>query len=154
MKDVVELSARGQIKAHRDNVDELGDAVWLKEARLELPFGRLGQEGDSMMVLAEQDPIANRVGDRAVKLVVVALLDRLGLFQPIADVCEELVVVRHVLGDSNHTRLAPAHRSEWSAGHGHIPHGMACRGVKSGRTYCRCTWPWTASRAIGGGGRR
>ena len=40
-KDAVELSARGQIKAHRDNVDELGDAVWLKEARLELPFGRL-----------------------------------------------------------------------------------------------------------------
>ena len=154
MEDVVEPSARGQSKAHRDSVDELSDAVRPEEARLELPFGHLGQGGGSMMTLVEQDPIANHVGDKAAKLVVVALLDRLGLFQPIADVCEELVVVRHVLGDSNHTRLAPAHRSEWSAGHGHIPHGMACRGVKSGRTYCRCTWPWTASRAIGGGGRR
>ena len=106
VKDIVEPSARGQIKAHRDSVDELGDAVRLEEARLELPFSRLGQEGGSMMTLAEQDPIANRVGDGAVKLVGVALLDRLGLFQPIADVCEELVAVRHVLGDSNHTRLA------------------------------------------------
>ena len=106
MKDVVEPSARGQIKEHRDSVDELGDAVRPKEARLELPFGRLGQGGSSMMTLAEQDPIASRVRDEAMNLVVVALLDRLGLFQQIADVCEELIAVRHVFGDSNHTRLA------------------------------------------------
>jgi len=53
VKDVVEPSARGQIKAHRDSVDELGDAVQPEEARLELPFGRLGQGGGSMMTLAE-----------------------------------------------------------------------------------------------------
>ena len=106
MEDVVQPSVRRQGEAQGNLIYELGDTVRPEEARLELPFGRLGQEGDSMMVLAEQDPIANRVGDRAVKLVVVALLDRLGLFQPIADVCEELVVVRHVLGDNNYTRLA------------------------------------------------
>jgi hypothetical protein len=58
------------------------------------------------MTEVEQNPITHCIGDRAVQLVVVPLLDRLGLFQSVADVHQELVAVRHVLGDSGHACLA------------------------------------------------
>jgi hypothetical protein len=41
-----------------------------------------------------------------VQLVIVPLLVRLGLLQPVADVRQKLVTVCHVLGNSSHTCLA------------------------------------------------
>jgi hypothetical protein len=49
MEDVVQPGALGEVEAHNNLIDELGDVVWPEEARLELPFLRLGQEGDRAM---------------------------------------------------------------------------------------------------------
>jgi hypothetical protein len=89
--------ARHTVTALMSSVTPYG----LKKRGLSFPlvaWGRRRQHDDGGGV----GPNRHCIGDRAVQLVVVPVLDHLGLFQPVADVRQELVAVRHVLGDSGH----------------------------------------------------
>ena len=86
MEDIMKLGAWRKSEADSYFIDELGDAVGPKEARLQLPFGRLGQRRDWAMAKAEQDLVAHGVGDVTVLFVVVELLHSLGLLQPVPDI--------------------------------------------------------------------
>jgi hypothetical protein len=55
---------------------------------------------------SEPDPIAHLVSDIPVMPVVVTLVDGLGLLKAEADVSEELISFRHVLGDRSDPCLA------------------------------------------------
>lgn len=75
------------------------------------------------MTKAEKHPIAHLVGD-IVCFVVVPLLDRLRLFEAIADISEELLALLHSLGDgcypcvtrfvgTDRQRVTPVDDPEW-----------------------------------------
>lgn len=76
------------------------------------------------MTEAEKHPIAHLVGDIVVRFVVVPLLDRLRLFETIADIREELLALLHSLGDgcypcvtrfvgTDRQRVTPVDGPEW-----------------------------------------
>jgi len=111
MEHIMKTGAGWEIKADSHRVDELGDAVRPIVARLQLPLGRSLQRGCRAVALTQPNPIAHGVGDGAVALVVVPLGDGLGLLQAVAHISQQLVAVRHVLGDgsdSGFTRLIRA----------------------------------------------
>ena len=112
MEDIMKLGAWRKSEADGYFIDELGDAVGPKEARLQLPFGRLGQRRDWAMAKVEQDLVAHGVGDVMVLLVVVELLHSLGLLQPVPDIRQELLVLGHCLGHSSHSRVPPLIRPD------------------------------------------
>jgi len=105
VEDIMKLGAWRKSEEDGYFIDELGDAVGPKEARLQLPFGRLGQRRDRAMAKAEQDPVAHGVGDVTVLLVVVELLHSLGLLQPVPDIPQELLALGHGLGHNSHPRV-------------------------------------------------
>jgi hypothetical protein len=112
VEDVVETGTCWQVEADGDVIDELGDAVRAVEAGLELPLGDLWQRGGGAVAEAEHHPVTHCIGHRAVRLVILLLLDSLRLLEPVADIGQELIPVRHVLGDGGHTSFAGLIRAD------------------------------------------
>ena len=106
MEHVVEAGSGRQLQLIGDIVDDGGDAVRPEEARLELPGRRYVKRGGGPLAQSEPDPIAHHVFDIPVVPIVVALVDGLGLLEADADVSEELVSFRHVLGDRRYPCFA------------------------------------------------
>ena len=105
MKNVVQTGAGWKGDAHRDLVDQLNDAVGPIEARSE-PARRSLRKRRRAVPKPEQGPVAHLILHWTVAGVVIALLHRLRLFQPVADVVEELCALLHAAGNSGHPRLA------------------------------------------------
>jgi hypothetical protein len=106
MEDDVQASLGRQIKANNDFVDEFDDAVRPVEARLQLAGDgrRHGRRG--ALPRAKEDPITDLVSDLSVSPIIVALLERLSLQQPGADVLQKLHAFLHGLSHRSHPRLA------------------------------------------------
>jgi hypothetical protein len=108
VKDVMQASTGRQGEPDGDIIDELDDAVGLVEARFKLSRCSLGQRRGRVVAKTENGPIADLVRDVAMVLVVEALVDRLSLLEPSADVIQKLVALLHRLGSDSHlciTRL-------------------------------------------------
>ena len=105
MKHIMQLGTRRQLEANGDGVDELDYAVWPVVSGLQLALGDLGQGGRSAMPKAQEHPITHCIGNGAVQLVVVLLVDGPRLLQAIADVRQELLPVRHAPRDGSHASL-------------------------------------------------
>jgi hypothetical protein len=112
VKHVVDAGAGQQGKADSDFIDELGDAVRPKETRLELASDSLGKRSSRALSKAKERPVSHLVRDVAVRLVVVQLLRRLSLVQPVADVSQELRALLHALGDRSHRCVPRLIRSD------------------------------------------
>ena len=80
---------------------------------------------------SKQRPIADLIGDLAVRPVVVALLVCLCLLQTVADVLQEFLALLHALGNSRHPgvpglirpdgrRITPVDHTERSIPQGHL----------------------------------
>jgi hypothetical protein len=96
----------GQCETNCHVVDELDDAVGPVELRTELAGGGLGKRCRCTMPKTKEDPVAHLKGDRAMRPIVVTLLHRLGLLQPMANVLQELGTLFHGLGHDSDPRLA------------------------------------------------
>jgi hypothetical protein len=105
MKDVMELGTMRELKTNSNIVDELFDTVGPEEPRLKFAFDRRWQGGNWTMSKTEQYPVAHYVGDLAVFLVVVALLDSLCLLQPEPYISQELFPFFHRLGHRCHASV-------------------------------------------------
>lgn len=106
MEHIMEAGAGWKLETNGHVVDELetnGRAPI--EAGLQLARAGLRQGRGSMLSQAEERPVAHQIRDVAVLLVVVQLLDRLGLLEPVADVGEELSPFLHAFGDCSNTRV-------------------------------------------------
>lgn len=88
MENVVDAGAGKQLEAVGDVVDDGNDAVGPIEAWLELPCRRCLEGGGDPLAKAKPEPVVDRVADLTMVLVVVALVDRLGLFEAVAGVDE------------------------------------------------------------------
>jgi hypothetical protein len=106
MEHVVEAGSGRQFQLIGDIVDDGGDAVRPVEARLELSCRRHVKRRGGPLAQSEPDRIAHLVSDIPVMPVVVMLVHGLGLLKAEADVSEELVSFRHVLGDRRDPCLA------------------------------------------------
>jgi hypothetical protein len=95
-----------QIKANSDIIYALGDAVRLVEGRLQLIDDGRVHGRHAALPQAKEHPIADLVSDLAVSPILVALLERLSLQQPGADVLQELRAFLHGPGHRSHPRLA------------------------------------------------
>ena len=101
MKHVVDASAVWKLEADSDLVDEFQHTVGPIEPGLQLAGGVSGEGGRGAVSETEQHPFAHLIRDGAVSLVIIPLLDSLCLFQPMADISEELFALLH---GSSHRR--------------------------------------------------
>jgi hypothetical protein len=102
---------------------------------------------------AEECPIADLVVHQPMVLVVHMLLDRLHLFEVIANVVEECSAFLHPLSNNSHAHLAGLIRADgWRVAA--IATRKASPGATTGRRCCRCTQPTEASVATAGGDHR
>jgi hypothetical protein len=106
VKHVVDVGAGWQGKANCDVIDKLGDAIRPKEPRLKLAMDSLGKRRSRVLSEAKERLVSHFVRDVAVHLVIMSLLRRLSLFQPVADIRQELLSLLHALGYRGHPCLA------------------------------------------------
>ena len=106
VKHVVQACSVRQVETDGDVVDQLGDAVRPEVAGLELARRCLRKRGSGTLTQAKEGPIAHLIGHLAMSRVVVAFLDLLCLFQPRANVGEELLALRHAPGNSSDPRVS------------------------------------------------
>ena len=102
MEHVVDAGAGRKLQPNGDLVDKFGDAVWSKEARLQFAAHSLRKRCGPALTESKQRPIADLIGDLAVRPVVVALLVCLCLLQTVVDVFHEFLALLHALGNSRH----------------------------------------------------
>jgi len=106
MKHIMNASSRWQGEADGGIVDQLGDAVRPEVAGLELAGDFLGPRRGCTLVEPKERPVPHLVRNVAVDLVIVQLLSRLGLFQPVAGISQELVALLHAFGDRCHPSIS------------------------------------------------
>lgn len=86
------------------------------------------------MAQTKPHPIAHRIADVSVMVVVEALVDGLGLLQAVTYVRQELVTFRHVFGDCRHSRFAGLIRADggWILAINHPERSVAERRLVGG----------------------
>lgn len=99
VENVMDASAGRQRQPNRHLVDEFGDLIRPEEPGLELAGGLLGQRRRRTLLEAQEHPVAHLEHNMAMYLVVVQLLRRLSLFQPVTNIGEELFTLLHAFSD-------------------------------------------------------
>jgi hypothetical protein len=146
VENIMEAGAGRELQLNSNVVDDLLDAVRTNEVQLKL-VGRGTGQGRRCPLPEAECPVADLVVHRPMVLVVHTLLDRLRLFEAIANIVEECSTFLHLLSNSCHARLAGLIRAD-SQRVAAIDHAERClleRRLEGG--VCRCTQTTEASVA-------
>jgi hypothetical protein len=112
VENIMEAGTDRELQPNSNVVDDLLDAVRTNEARLKLAGRGTGQGRHCSLHEAEECPIADLVVHQPMVLVVHTLLDRLHLFEVIANIIEECSAFLHPLSKNSHARLAGLIRAD------------------------------------------
>ena len=101
MEDIMKPSAHRQSEANCNLVDQLGDLVRPVETRLELAGRGVRKRRRRLLPESQERPVTDVVRNLAMVLVIVELVDRLSLLEPVTNVSKELFTFFHVPGHGN-----------------------------------------------------
>jgi hypothetical protein len=96
----MDAGAGWQGEPNNDVIDELGAAIRSTKTGLDLAGGGLGQQRGRALSKTKKRPVTHLVANRTVIAVIEQLLGGLCLLQVALHVGQELLTLRHGLGDS------------------------------------------------------